>query len=236
MTVPNRTRVHHPGDGRLATARRRDGCPFPAKTRFFVLKDWDMTLQNGEDRRVQRTRRALTEALLSLLAETSWDEVSVQDICDRADIGRSTFYAHFQNKEELLASGFDNLRQSLLPPAQPQQGAPLRFGFIAGLLEHLLQHRRVFRAIVGRRSGHVVQMRFRELLQQMVAAEMAGLASAGWQHEASVRFLAGALFELLAWAADSDSQQPASEIEAWFQQQAGQVLQTLGAANKSASP
>jgi len=60
-----------------------------------------------QDRRSQRTQQALMEALLALLAEKHYDEISINEIVDRANVGRSTFYAHFQTKDELLTSGFE---------------------------------------------------------------------------------------------------------------------------------
>ena len=52
------------------------------------------------DRCVQRTRDSLRAAFVALMAERGWDRVSVQDVCDRANVGRSTFYTHFADKEE----------------------------------------------------------------------------------------------------------------------------------------
>jgi hypothetical protein len=50
------------------------------------------------DRRSQRTQRMLHEALMSLMQEMRYDEITVQNIIDRADVGRSTFYAHYRDK------------------------------------------------------------------------------------------------------------------------------------------
>ena len=55
----------------------------------------------AEDRRVQRTRTLLLDALLDLIAEKGYAAVTVQDIVDRANVGRSTYYAHFLDKREL---------------------------------------------------------------------------------------------------------------------------------------
>ena len=54
------------------------------------------------DRRRQKTRRAIFEAFLALLERKRYDHITVQEILDRADVGRSTFYAHFETKEMLL--------------------------------------------------------------------------------------------------------------------------------------
>ncbi len=65
------------------------------------------------DRRTQRTRQALSHALIALIQEKRYDAITVQDICDRANVGRSTFYAHYQDKDDLLASNFQQMMESL---------------------------------------------------------------------------------------------------------------------------
>src|SRR6266567_9635349 len=65
------------------------------------------------DRRVQRTRRLLHKALMSLILEKKYESITVQEILDRADVGRSTFYMHFQDKDQLLFSGFQYLESFL---------------------------------------------------------------------------------------------------------------------------
>jgi AcrR family transcriptional regulator len=57
---------------------------------------------NDSDRRVKRTRKVLQDAFLALMAEKSFQTISVQDIADRADVNRATFYAHFVDKYALL--------------------------------------------------------------------------------------------------------------------------------------
>ena len=68
---------------------------------------------NGDpslDRRAQRTRAALRDALISLIGERGWEDLAVQDICERANVGRSTFYLHYAGKEALLESNRKALR------------------------------------------------------------------------------------------------------------------------------
>ena len=59
------------------------------------------TNQERVDRRVDRTVTALRKALIDLILEKHYDSITVQDIIDRANIGRSTFYTHFVGKEDL---------------------------------------------------------------------------------------------------------------------------------------
>ena len=67
--------------------------------------------QNDLDRRVQKTRKLLQDALIELVAEKSYESVSIREILERANVGRSTFYAHFQDKDQLLHSILDRLNE-----------------------------------------------------------------------------------------------------------------------------
>lgn len=175
------------------------------------------------DRRVLRTRSALRTALMALMVERGWDAIDVQLLCDRADIGRSTFYQHFSNKEELLKQNFAGLRDALLAQAaRSENGSPL--AFVPPLLEHVHEFQAVFRALIGRRSGHYVQDRFRELLVELVKSS-GGRRSRAWQADAQAHYLAGALFELLVWWLGSNRPHPPGEIEEMFGRWSRAVLQ-----------
>src|SRR5688572_3412972 len=65
--------------------------------------------QNDLDRRVQKTRKLLQDALIELVAEKGYEAVTIREILDKANVGRSTFYAHFQDKDQLLHSILDHL-------------------------------------------------------------------------------------------------------------------------------
>jgi AcrR family transcriptional regulator len=68
---------------------------------------------NVLDRRVQKTRKLLQDALVELISEKGFETVTIQEIIDKANVGRSTFYSHFQDKSELLHSCFSELGQLL---------------------------------------------------------------------------------------------------------------------------
>lgn len=168
------------------------------------------------DRRVARTREALRDALLGLLVERGWDGIDVQSLCERANIGRSTFYLHFPNKEELLKGSFGDLRTALRASV-PRTAPPAdQLAFVGGLIEHVHQQRQVFHAMLGRRSGHYVQDRFRELLVDLVEAERPAGARRSWHAHAISNYLGGALFQLLIWWLGASRPQRPREIEALF--------------------
>ena len=169
------------------------------------------------DRRIERTRGALRDALLDLLQDHSWDDMGVQEICEHANIGRSTFYMHFQNKDELLAHGFNDLRTMLgMQDVAVKDKTAGQFPFLHGLIEHAGQHRKLFRSVIGRRSSHVVHLRFKEMVLQLFKDDLAHASTAGWQREATAHFLAGALVQLLAWWVDAKSAIPREEVEQYF--------------------
>ena len=121
-------------------------------------------LPGRHDRRVRRTRRALRDALIELILERGWEGFGVQDVCERADVGRSTFYTHFADKEELVAGSFDDLRRTIRAQVAGGGGDARPLAFSRGLVEHAHEQRRLFLAVVGKRSGLLVQRRFRELV------------------------------------------------------------------------
>ena len=175
------------------------------------------------DRRVARTHRLLREALIALIAERAWDEISVQDICDRADIGRSTFYKHFGDKEALLTSGFEDLHHELIAP-QPVATKGERFPFLLPLLEHCRENLGLWRALVGQRSGHAIQRRFRALLLDLVKGELAREGRTGPRALATAHFVAGALYETIAWWFDTTPLVRPQEVEALFRDLVGSGL------------
>jgi AcrR family transcriptional regulator len=149
------------------------------------------------DRRVRRTRSHLRAALLELILERGWDAVSVRDICQRADVGRSTFYVHFADKENLLLSGFDDLHHAM---EQFRIEAQAPFGFLLPLLEHVAENRRLVEALLGRQSGQRVHWRFRDMLAELVKAELTSLGVSGPQLISGTHFIAGGTAEILtAW-------------------------------------
>ena len=176
-----------------------------------------------DDRRVRRTRGALRDAMVALITERGWDGFSVQDLCERADVGRSTFYLHFADKEEVVAGAFADLGRELRAQLA-RSGSARPLAFSRGLLDHAREHLRVFRALVGRRSSHLVQGKMRQLVTDLVREDVAELLPPGQRREGTAAFLAGALFELLIWSLEAKPPTTAEEADALFHELAAPVL------------
>jgi len=101
----------------------------------------------------------------------------VQEILDRADVGRSTFYTHFHGKDELLVSGFENVR-SLLKSAQaaavvpPGKSYEKIIGFSLPMFEHAFECRGVNRALLGSSAEAVGRRQIHSTLAGVIAQEV----------------------------------------------------------------
>jgi AcrR family transcriptional regulator len=95
------------------------------------------------DRRVRKTTALLREALHTLMNEKPYDEIAVKEILDRADVGRSTFYTHFRDKDDLLASSIKDIVHAARAASVPRSGKWQEriLWFSLPLLEHHDRHR-----------------------------------------------------------------------------------------------
>jgi len=182
----------------------------------------------SEDRRVRRTRRLLHEALVALILDKGYDQVTVQDVLDRADIGRATFYAHFRDKDDLLVSGAEEIRESLRQQMAAFIAGPARetdggMGVTRILFEHAEAHRSLYRALIGKRGGGVLfrhahqdlSALFREHFEEAIAVR--GIQPAV-PVDLVVQFLVSALLSLVAWWLDNDLPYSAEQMNRMFQQ------------------
>lgn len=102
------------------------------------------------DRRIQKTKKALTEALIHLILEKSYEKVTIQDIIDRANVGRSTFYMHYESKEQLLLDGHNNLNVAMF---SIEINGELSFKNLFG---HIAQNQQLAKAMLGKKSGNIM--------------------------------------------------------------------------------
>ena len=170
--------------------------------------------KRGVDRRVQRTRTLLQDALIGLMMEKGYEAATVQDIIDRANVGRATFYAHFADKETLLSSRLEDLRNLLLAR---QREAPA-LGFSLAMLEHAYTHLRLYQAIIGRDSGAFVVQRIHRTIAELATKDVQALGFRGTVEERTLaaEYIAGAFMAVLTWWLDRGATLPPQEVDAIF--------------------
>jgi len=165
------------------------------------------------DRRVVRTRRQLREALVALVLERGWEAVTVREVCERANVGRSTLYLHFADKEDLLFSGFAQLEAAL---EDVRASAPGQFAFARDLIAHTQGERKLFRALAATRTSRDVIAHLRGIVIRLVASELDLLRVARPQLTPLARYIAGGLVELIVSGLEGETRQSADELAADF--------------------
>lgn len=189
-------------------------------------------LHAGMDRRTLRTRQALHEAVIQLIIERDYDAISVSDIADAANVGRSTFYAHFTDKDDLLRSGTDYLRSKLLQEheraiANEKRADRRMLGFSRFMTEHLCEQQELYRAMMRGRAGPIIIQQIQRSIGEIVRAELKSMSMpAGRSPEIAVQFVVGAYMSVLTWWLDRGAKEPPEEIDRAFRELA---LSGLGA-------
>lgn len=171
------------------------------------------------DRRVRRTRQLLREALMELTLEHGYDRVTVQDILDRADVGRSTFYAHYRDKDDLLVTEFEALHPTWNPRPGDSNAASVRpMEFLEPLRSAFREagaNRRQFKAMLGRQGSETVRRLVPEplsnLVREHVRAQFPEWQGDEQQLAAAVQFIVGAFLGTLTWWLDTDAPYTADE-------------------------
>jgi len=178
-----------------------------------------------KDRRIQKTLTLLHEALGSLIREKPYDEIVVQEILDRANVGRSTFYMHFRDKDELLVSGIHDMLGSVhAPPETRSSGNPYEriVRFSLPIFEHIYQHRRTGAAMVGIRGHVVVHDHLQKLVAEQIAGEVGKLfpgrrkQAARIPQDLLVQYVASTFILVLNWWVMSRNLLPPKEADAHF--------------------
>jgi len=105
---------------------------------------------NRDDRRILKTKRALADAFKHLLLEKGYDAITIQDIIDRANVGRSTFYAHYESKEQLLIGNI-NFQEALIQTKPPGNDCPMGIN-LHYLFHHTKEHLDLYK-ILSRSSS-----------------------------------------------------------------------------------
>jgi len=166
-------------------------------------------MARGDDRRVRRTRQALQGALFELVTRRDYETITVADICEVADVGRSAFYQHFKGKDDLLRAAFERLEADM---------DTAEAGFSAGFLDHAYQHRALYRGMMRSQAAPIVSTAIRRILGSKAKELLASESASGAPRDLRSALLVDMLFSLTRWWLDRDAPQSVEEIDTMFRE------------------
>jgi AcrR family transcriptional regulator len=172
-----------------------------------------------QDRRSRRTRRALGMALVELMLEKRYDLITVQEIIDRANVGRSTFYAHYLDKQDLLQHESAELI-ARLSAHMDQSAGGTRIIPSLELLHHLRESQGLIRAL---HRGHALEPVIKTMqthLSEEVAVRLTRRLPPGSAPTVPLpvvaQHVAGALVTLFQWWLDREMPETPEQLDGYF--------------------
>ena len=175
------------------------------------------------DRRVARTRAALYDALINLVRQKDYDLITVEEILNLANVGRSTFYAHFASKDDLLETSLERLRQILI--AAREEAYPGGTGWrpesgslSLALFQHMAEHADIQLALIGGRGAAIVQHAINDVLASLLRDALPASQASGFSRDLAIRHIVATFNTVLRWWLEDRSRMSAAEAETCFRE------------------
>ncbi len=176
-------------------------------------------MHEKKDRRSERTRQLLSEAMVALIREKDYSAITVNDIIERANVGRSTFYAHYRDKDDLfmgeLARVIDVLSQGVLHMPQDEHAL---FPSL-GLFRHIRDQYALYKALMW---GPGIELLIKQIQKSLNEKIMQNLEMSGKQFNIATPILAnyisGSYLTLLKWWLDNKMTYSPEQMDEIFKQ------------------
>jgi AcrR family transcriptional regulator len=172
------------------------------------------------DQRVRRTHERLGSALVALIQEKPIDDVTVQEVLDRASVGRSTFYLHFRDTDDLLLSQLEKFLEGMSTALSLRKEKSHRVVPVAELFAHIGSQKKLYRALAdcGRLNDFfdLAQGYFARGIEQRLAESGRLPKLPPGELGARACALAGGLLSLLRWWLDRGAKEPPRAMDELF--------------------
>lgn len=173
-----------------------------------------------EDQRVRRTRDRLGDALIELLLQKPFDDITVQEVLERAEVSRSTFYSHFRDKNDLFLSDADEFFDGMANALSRFGDKSERVAPVHELFAHVAEMRPFYHALIE--SGKVEDIwalgreHFARGIEKRLGEIPRGAQITSAQRRVMSQGLAGSLFSLLDWWMRSGMKDTALDMDKMF--------------------
>ena len=178
------------------------------------------------DRRQQKTRTAIFSAFTSLLAEKSYSKITVQEIIDAANVGRTTFYAHFETKDDLLKELCEELFGHIIGSAMDcththglySDGSAPESVF-CHLLQHLQENDKNIIALLSCESSEMFLRFFKDSLNELVRSQFINQnrkANTDIPEDFLINHISGSFVEMVLWWIKGHRKQTPEDLDRYF--------------------
>jgi AcrR family transcriptional regulator len=159
------------------------------------------------ERRRLQTRKRLIESTLELVLEKGFESISIQDITERADLGRGTFYIHFKDKEDVVWTAFRDLFQELEGEAHKQldrRTPQVEYYGLLNIFRHAAVNRDLYRVMLGGKGSAVLTGRVQDFLANVFLYDIRNAphppdVNFNLPEEFEAQMLTGMITRLLFW-------------------------------------
>ena len=184
------------------------------------------------DRRIRRTRDTLGDALVELIREKPFDAITVQEILDRAGVGRSTFYTHYSDKQDLFLGEIEDFFERLSTMLTRNGAALERLAPVAEFFSHLSDVQDFYQSLVASGKANDVWALGRGYFARSIEERLriAGVKMEPVERAAQAFALAGSLFALLEWWLDHGRKTDPREMDRLFHSMAWRGIPRRAAA------
>lgn len=187
--------------------------------------------QESGDLRVRRTHKLLWEALMTLMTERKFEDISVKEICDRAMVHRTTFYKHYEDKYELLTRGMRQTHEMLIAELELVGKDTSSY---ARFFAYVAIHERFYRVMLSSNGVGSFQMQLQHHFADSIATEMQRLEKGGQTSlippSLLAQFYAGAIVSSLTWWFSHDLSSSPEQMGNYVQNLLGKTIPDRGGA------
>ena len=178
------------------------------------------------DRRQQKTRAAIFTAFSTLLAKKSYSRITVQEIIDTANVGRTTFYAHFETKDDLLKALCENLFGHIISSAvdcththglYSDRSAPE--SVFCHLLQHLQENENNILGLLSCESSELFLRYFKDSLNRLIRDQFVNQnrkTNRDIPQDFLINHISGSFVEMVLWWIGNRMKQTPEELDRYF--------------------
>ncbi len=178
------------------------------------------------DRRQQKTRAAIFSAFTALLAEKSYSKITVQEIIDTANVGRTTFYAHFETKDALLQELCEELFGHIIGSAKDcththglysDGNAPE--SVFCHLLQHLQENDKNIIGLLSCESSEIFLRYFKDSLNELVQSQFVNQnrkTNTDIPQDFLINHISGSFVEMVLWWIKNRMKQTPEKLDHYF--------------------